>query len=82
MENLYERAVAVWVSRKTKLDPDKISNVDFTMIYGGYCETCGYETTGLTFKYNGRYQEYELGTTSAAQLFEECATIVDELRAE
>lgn len=77
----YAVAVATWVGRKFKLDPSKISNVDFINYVAGYCETCGYETLGLEFKYDGKLQERELGyyDTSPGKFLEECSEILKEL---
>jgi len=78
-ENLYAKAASTWVARRFNLDADKVSDVDFKVIYGGYCETCGYETFGLEYKYNGKYQEAELGTTSVGEFLEEATEILKEL---
>lgn len=81
-ENLYQRAVAIWVGRRYKLDPDKITDVNFANYVGGYCETCGYETLGLEFKYNGKYQEHELGyyDITPGQFIEECVEILKDIQ--
>ncbi len=77
-ENLYSRAANLWVARRLNLDTEKVSNVNFKVIYGGYCETCGYETFGLEYYYNGKYQELELGTTSAGKFIQEAVELLKE----
>lgn len=83
-ENVYQKAAAIWVARKFNLDADKITDVDFTRVSGGYCETCWYETLGVEFKYNGKYEERELGyyDTSPGAFIEEAVGILMEMGAE
>ncbi len=45
----YERAVAIWIGRRTGDDPDDITDVEFDVIEGGYCETCEYTTMGIRY---------------------------------
>jgi hypothetical protein len=80
-DNIYQRAAAVWVGRKFNLDDTQISDVDFMNYVGGYCDTCGYETLGLSFKYKGKYTERELGyySITPGQFIEEAVEIMNEL---
>lgn len=75
--NVYDRAAALWVAKQTNLDADKISEVTFTVIRGGYCETCAYESSGIEFKYGGKVREYEFpyGVTMASFLEESVALL-------
>lgn len=78
-ENPYQRACALWVAQKTGKDADKITDVNFTVIRGGVCETCAYESTGIEFRYNGHYQEYEFfGDESMAKFLEEAVQLLAE----
>ncbi len=78
-ESKYQRAAAAWVANKTGQDVNKIYGVDFALIYGGYCETCGYETAGLEYYYNGKLQEYEsLTYISAGQFIQECMELLEQ----
>lgn len=79
-DNPYNKAASLWVARRLNLDADKVTDVDFKVIYGGYCETCGYETFGLEYKYNGKYQELELGTTSAGEFIQEAVMLLNEIQ--
>lgn len=76
-QNAYQRACALWVAQRTGKDASKISDVDFIVVYGGYCETCGYQTTGISYYYSGSYQELELGTTSMAEFLEEAIGLME-----
>ncbi len=49
MEDIYNKAIAVWIGRMTNIDPDRITNIKFDTIQGGYCETCEYDSMGLTY---------------------------------
>ena len=80
MDVIYEKAVAIWLARKYNLDADKISDIDFTTVGGGGCETCWYETFGIEFRNKGKLDERELGTTSAGQFIQECSEILQEIR--
>ena len=79
-ENKYERAAATWVARYLKVDPKIISNVNFAVAYGGYCETCGYETAGLEFKKNGKWETIEIPdyVITPGEFIEECVAILKE----
>ena len=79
-ENLYDRAASIWVARKFNLDEDKVSNVDFKVVYGGYCETCGYETLGLSYQYDGQYRDAELSSLRPGHFIEECVEILKTLQ--
>ena len=81
-ENRYARAASIWVARRFNLDENKVSDVDFAAYYGGYCETCGYETHGLDFKYNGKSRTEELGyyDITPGQFIEECVAILEEIK--
>ena len=81
-ENIYARAAATWVARRFHLNADLVSGVDFATYRGGYCDTCAYETTGVSFKYYNQFREEEIGTTSAGQFIEECCEILAELTAD
>jgi hypothetical protein len=75
MEPKFERAVAKWISlhyydsKHKPLNPDFVTEVEFDSFQGGYCETCSYNSVGITFKYRGvrrteelDYQDRPLGT--------------------
>lgn len=52
-----------WAAKKLGVKPSAIREVDFGTIYGGYCETCAYETFGahvtLTSGKKTEIEEYE-----------------------
>jgi hypothetical protein len=56
----FNKAVAIWLGEKAGLDPDKISNVNFTTGQGGYCETCEYTYVAIEYRYDGNYRDLEL----------------------
>lgn len=76
-----DRVVAEWLARRTKQDASKITDISFAMIDNGGCETCGYETLGMEYKYDGKYQDYEIGTygITPGEFVAECAAIQAEL---
>ena len=82
----YERAMAVWLSRRFRdskgkpLDPDKISHIEFDTFGGGYCETCAYDAAGITFRYAGNFRTEELDYTdrAPAKLVAEVVAIMQE----
>jgi len=80
VENKYERAAATWVARYLNVDPEIISDVNFKIVYGGYCETCGYEAVGLEFKKNGKWDEIEIPdyVVTPGKFIEECVEILKE----
>lgn len=78
-ESRYARAASLWVANRLNVDPERVSSVDFKVIYGGYCETCGYETFGLEYKLDGKYSELELGTTSAGEFIQEAIQLLENI---
>lgn len=78
-ENKFERAAAIWVAERFHLDADKVTGVTFSNYYGGGCETCGYETLGIEFHYNGKLRDEELGyySITPGQFLQECVEILD-----
>lgn len=81
-ESRYDKAAALWVKRHFMLDDsDVVTDVNFTNYIGGYCETCGYETLGLSFKLNGFRTERELGyyDTTPGEFIEQCVALLDEI---
>ena len=85
MEERYERAVAKWLAQRTydsegrPRDPDKITNIELAPFRGGHCDTCAYESAGIMFRYNGRYEAYELSATevSAGQFVQEVVELLE-----
>lgn len=78
--NKYDKAVATWIGKRVGRDPETITEVEFATIYGGYCETCGYETFGFTYKLkNGQWQDIEIGDYSVTpgQFMEECIAFLE-----
>lgn len=79
-QNVYQRATALWVAQKTGKDADMISNVNFRVVYGGYCETCGYEAAGIEYRYGTEYCTYEFGyDESMATFLEEAVELMASL---
>ena len=57
----FNDAVAEYIRREFKYKPtDTVTDVDFGIGRGGYCETCGYEYVALEFKVNGKWADLEL----------------------
>lgn len=49
-----------WAAHEFNFPLHEIKSVDFDTIYGGYCETCAYETFGVTVTLtNGQRHQYE-----------------------
>ncbi len=66
----FQDLYAKWAAARLSIPREKIKSVDFGVIYGGYCETCQYETFGATVRLaEGRDEEIE----------DEATTIIAEL---
>lgn len=81
IENKYQRAAAIWVASQFNLkDADKVSDVSFINYVGGY-GYCSYETLGISFNYNGKYNERELGYygITPGEFIEQAVEILNEM---
>lgn len=77
-ESKYQRAAALWIAERVRKDANRIYGVTFTTYYGGYCETCGYETTGLEYYFNGTLEEFEFGSyRDAGEFIQECMELLE-----
>lgn len=47
----------------------KVTDVDTCVIYGGYCETCSYETPGFRVSYDGQIRQFEITFGEAMNLY-------------
>lgn len=80
-ENRYERATAIWLARKLKLDADKVSKVRFKEYYpGGGCETCGYGgeyNFAIEYYFDGSLKEYQPPyDLTPGKFIEECVEVL------
>ncbi len=81
IEHEYERAVAKWISNQTGENPDLITDIKFASWMGGYCETCEYNTMGITYKLNTSAwtNDIEMEGISPAKFIREVSEIYQEM---
>lgn len=84
MEDIYDKAVRIWLGRKIDKDPETIFNVKFETIYGGHCETCEYTSIGITYQTtkNRWSQDYEIQGIAPAEFVREVSKIIKEINSE
>jgi len=76
-ESKYARAAAKWVAEKMNLNVDLLYGVNFAIVVGGYCPTCGYEDPGLSFYYDGKPMEY-VPSITPGEFIEECVALLED----
>lgn len=87
MKNKYEKATAIWISKRTGEDSDRISDVTFEGYDPGGCPTCGWDVeVRLSYRYSfktvsPRYKSLVLDTynVTPGKFVEECVEIMKEL---
>lgn len=80
MSDVFKRAAAIWVERQNPRYTN-VKDVEFNTWAEGFCDTCGYEDAGLTFRYggNGSRGEISLTYTDVGGFVAEVAAIAIEL---
>jgi hypothetical protein len=73
--DIVTRKTHAWAAKRFNLPVERIESVEFTTVYGGYCETCGYETTGVEIKVGGSYEKFETGDIEVAELVREISAM-------
>lgn len=77
-KNKYDQAASRWVEQHFGYKPGTVSDVDFTTVGNGGCETCYFESAALEFRHNGQYKKGELWNVTAGQFIEQCVALMIE----